>query len=220
MGLGSVTITGADESIHPRELEQLSQQYPFVEWGILISLKRQGAEPRYPSKRWREFLAGHEKARFAAHLCGEVCGMFKPGEHAWAQRVQFNGALREALVTDETFADDRSLILQANNGDLSQALELSRAHGGHVQVLCDPSGGRGVLPNEWPRMPGWVEHGYAGGINHLNITVVLASLEAADESSFWIDLESGARSDDGRRFDLSRVQTILELAAPFLKAVA
>ena len=37
MILDRVTITGADDSIHVEQLAELSQAYPYVEWGILVS---------------------------------------------------------------------------------------------------------------------------------------------------------------------------------------
>ena len=33
----TVTITGADDSIQPSQLLDLQKEFPFVEWGILLS---------------------------------------------------------------------------------------------------------------------------------------------------------------------------------------
>lgn len=42
MPLTRVTITGADDAVEPAELQALSHEFPFVEWGILHSYKRFG----------------------------------------------------------------------------------------------------------------------------------------------------------------------------------
>lgn len=74
--LHTVTITGADDAVDPRHLFELSREFPYVEWAILRSIGRVGTN-RYPSEAWLHEL-GHEAlkhrdARFAAHLCGELC---------------------------------------------------------------------------------------------------------------------------------------------------
>ena len=44
-------MTGADDSVDPKELFRISEKYPFVEWGILFSKSATGRY-RYPSKEW------------------------------------------------------------------------------------------------------------------------------------------------------------------------
>jgi len=51
MRLTRVTLAGADESVDPKELSALSAEFPFCEWGILLSEKRAGS-PRYPGLDW------------------------------------------------------------------------------------------------------------------------------------------------------------------------
>lgn len=46
----TVTITGADDDVDPSALEDLSDEFPFVEWGILRSAKREG--PDYMRMKW------------------------------------------------------------------------------------------------------------------------------------------------------------------------
>jgi len=75
MYIRTVTFTGADDGVNPSDLLSLSQQYPFVEWGILVSWKRYGT-PRYPSPQWIDRLASARHkvgtGTFAAHLCGDA----------------------------------------------------------------------------------------------------------------------------------------------------
>jgi hypothetical protein len=49
--LTGITITGADDQVDPRELAMLSAEFPFVEWGILMSESRAGTS-RYPGQTW------------------------------------------------------------------------------------------------------------------------------------------------------------------------
>ena len=81
MRLIGVTISGADDATDPAELVALSQRYPFVEWGILLSARQMGT-PRYPSANWLAALlrariaAGAFDMRLSAHLCGRWCRDF------------------------------------------------------------------------------------------------------------------------------------------------
>src|SRR5690606_18030449 len=76
----------------PLALSELSLQYPFVEWGILLSKKRKGT-PRFPSTEWLDDLAQcfysytyFEKMNFAIHVCGSyVRQIIEQGSDQFAQ---------------------------------------------------------------------------------------------------------------------------------------
>jgi hypothetical protein len=72
--LNRVTITGADDKVNPRYLYEISQEFPFVEWGILIS-KNSAGYPRFPSMQWIHWLETAQskpkvKINLSMHLCG------------------------------------------------------------------------------------------------------------------------------------------------------
>jgi hypothetical protein len=46
-----VTVTGADDSVHPHQLVTLAEEFPFVEFGILLSRNSMG-RTRFPSRAW------------------------------------------------------------------------------------------------------------------------------------------------------------------------
>ena len=72
MNLKRVTITGADDSTSIPELVNLSKEFPFVEWGILVSKRHEG-EFRFPSRHWIERfsdVAGRAKLNVSTHVCG------------------------------------------------------------------------------------------------------------------------------------------------------
>ncbi len=68
-----VTVTGADDSVEPRDLALIAKEYPFVEFGILLSKKQQGNK-RFPCRDWWEelyFLWQNKKLALSGHICGE-----------------------------------------------------------------------------------------------------------------------------------------------------
>ena len=76
--LEALGFCGADDSVNPRLLALIGQNYPLVEWGILFRPDKEG-QPRYASKEWISRLSNllnnnkpptQQKIRLAAHLCG------------------------------------------------------------------------------------------------------------------------------------------------------
>lgn len=75
--LTKITFTGADNSVNPEELIEFSQQYPFVEWGILFGNSWYMKQTRFPTPEWLENLwvlyqKSDKTAQFSAHLCGDL----------------------------------------------------------------------------------------------------------------------------------------------------
>jgi phosphoribosylanthranilate isomerase len=86
-----------------------------------------------------------------------------------------------------------------------------------MSVLLDASGGRGIdTPVKPLNIPG-LKVGYAGGMNHDNVGDKLYQLLRDAEGDFWIDMESGVRTDD--RFDLNKVYKVLQVCQEILKEV-
>jgi phosphoribosylanthranilate isomerase len=241
MNLDRVTITGADDSIQPQALADLSAEFPFVEWAILLG-SREGF-PRWPSTEWREelertsrTLRGIGSMNLSLHLCGRplrdllLHGTFPVKLARGYQRMQFNFhgepvrldmarlcvRLRElaALGTEQ-------FIFQIDGLDGQQVL-IDINHAGPHDFTCVPlfdlSHGAGLVPGEWPKplAPG-VYHGYAGGLGPDNLAEQLPKIAAAaGEARIWIDMETRVRSDGDRLFDLDKVQEVLEIAKPFI----
>lgn len=230
--LDRVTITGADDSVSADELYRLSEQYPFVEWGILFSGKHQGSR-RYPSEAWLATLAETKPAdvKIAAHLCGRWVRSTLAGQADWWRaypklasqfgRIQLNFHA-EAVdpMTLGTFvrelAASSEFIYQCdgvNDGWVRELIaEVKRG-----SPLFDTSGGAGIEPESWPK--GWegVYCGYAGGIGPENCVEVLGPIVAAAWPGipFWIDMERKVRSEDDATFDLDKVRTVLDRVAMF-----
>lgn len=105
--------------------------------------------------------------------------------------------------------------LQCRSEDTLQevAHDAAKLGAGRASVLFDPSGGRGIEAFRWPSPPIGCHLGYAGGIKPDQIVDTLKEIGVVD-SPFWIDMESGVRTDD--KFDLAKVRQVLEAAKPFV----
>ena len=101
MKLNRVTITGADDDVRIADLVALSEEFPFVEWGILFSQSAAGTA-RYPSIRWADQFTSPEfthRMQLSAHLCGSYArnvmsgygGIFAATFMPAFDRVQING---------------------------------------------------------------------------------------------------------------------------------
>lgn len=242
MLLDRVTITGADDSIDPKDLVQISKDFPFVEWGILFSKNNLGTA-RYPSKTWQQSLCEvlrKDKLNLSAHLCGRWVRDFVLEGHfsfvldqhrlLWSffKRIQLNfhahhhPANKNFINALTARPADKEYIFQldgVNDMLFKSTLDTLKTYPKPPSVvpLFDTSGGAGILPNRWPSPIGDVYNGYAGGLGPDNLEEQIKTIEkAAGNSRIWIDMETRVRSDDDRQFDLEKVKTCLKIAQPFV----
>lgn len=218
--LDRVTITGADDSVRPADLIELSLRYPFVEWGILASRSNTGT-PRYPTEHWvKAFqdVAVQAGAKLSLHLCGGYVRGILRGEDtvpAWMlegfQRVQLNFHAErvrwdlDALHARLAKMSPRQFIFQLDDVDGNPLMDAVAAHNvGREKVdvvgLFDVSGGAGVLPDSWPlaastTMQQSLYFGYAGGLGPDNLVEQIQAIAAAaGPFKHWIDMETRVRS--------------------------
>ncbi len=229
MPLTRVSLTGPDDHTSVADLVRLAERYPFVEWAILYSPKREGTG-RYPSADWRrrfEDACQDLPIQRAIHVCGQGVPTFAaqgPDSVPIAayQRVQWNVNLsrwdrsdvelflqRLATLTTEKGVPQRS-ILQHNKNNEPFIHELPHL----VDVLYDASGGHGkvldtILGPWYTRFTG-----YAGGLGPDNVVAVVQRIQEANPLPFYMDMESSLRTDD--RFDLDKAGFVLKALAPFV----
>jgi len=237
-----VTITGIDLYTPRNSLRGLQREFPFVEWGVLLSKSKTplggeaGGENRYPSADWIEALENYN-LNLSGHLCG-----------AWARDVAAGGNLfvrekpnwpmlfnRMQLNVSHVLNDldahniragiasikgPRIIVQVGRNGMWQHLLDpiINR-----IDILFDCSGGRGVLPEHWPYPVKTANHqrillsncGYAGGLNPDNLKAQLEAIAKVSEGQpVWIDVESGVRTDDV--LDLNKVEDFLTIARPYV----
>ena len=226
-----VTITGADDGVDPIVLDEIGREFPFVEWGILFSKSREG-EPRYPTAAWRErfYWATNDRGEYyttAAHLCGKSVDAFLASYGHLQNEVtmgynaiQFNRLTAENK--DQIFqvaADAQSTVIvqYSKNTDILLNGLFDEDVPEDLFILLDDSGGKGISWKQtgFPNIPEpWASRmavGYAGGVNEDNIEELVLGLIHCNKDSnggLWIDLESGARTED--KFDIDKVIRILE----------
>lgn len=241
MNIKYLTLTGADDNSAPKELAELSKQYPFVEWAILISEQREGTA-RYPTRGWREaFHLACPNSNTSAHLCGkEVLSRLAAEDTELAeelkhyQRVQLNfnakhtdEALLEGLIrcTTSGFYKHKSgvntkFITQFNQANVEITARFINAHQqlpSNHHILFDASGGLGRSPDYWPTTIPKKLCGYAGGLGPDNLyhelNELYVQLAQGGNQTVWIDMESKLRTDEV--FDLEKVRAVLEIVDVF-----
>jgi hypothetical protein len=171
--LDRVTITGADDSVSPLQLKELSAEFPFVEWGILLSQGKVGT-PRFPSYQWLlDLYEEMEITVMMPHLSTHICGSWSrelldgrwpfPWRKDWVlsifERAQINFTAKPATSTHPLtdilekwsydYGGPQEFIIQdnaANGSFFSSMLEIC----GFIVPLFDGSGGKGDLPGTWP----------------------------------------------------------------------
>jgi hypothetical protein len=233
--LNRVTMTGADDSIRPEQLIPLTQQYPFVEWAILLSESSEG-NPRYPSKEWLQDLYSVNK-EYKLPLAGHICGAWvrdlvtkkslkvfedRPEFLEMFPRIQLNFSPYQAaqLFLDLLKPFKNEFIFQIGSKwktDKEILLQLGLDMGLNLSVLFDRSGGKGLLPEDWPQILDPFYCGYAGGLGPDSLADQIPKiLQVVDKKLFWIDMESRIRSEDNLIFDLEKVRACLEIAQPWV----
>lgn len=215
----TVTISGADDATPIDRMVDLSERFPFLEWGILISDSRSGT-PRYPSAGWVRALK-RQGLPLSAHYCGSIAraltGMLGAGFFLHPleefRRVQVNGYVAgSAPNLPAVRHSDFEYVLQAPDEAMvaccAYDAKMVRAR---CSILYDPSGGTGKPAPRWPRAPVGVRMGYAGGIGPANVADVVAEIREANNGlpPAWIDMESGVR-DACDRLDLAAATAVLE----------
>ena len=229
MNIQYVTISGADDTTNIRWMQAISHRFPFVEWGILASNKRGDRVSRYPSLNWLMELYKQQQRdpiNLSFHICGEWVREICRGN--WTpifsnnyripngfQRVQLNIGAHTDLISgrfvseaSQRAAENKwSLIFQV--GDNMDAFNDVRKSGLDIVPLFDMSRGRGKTPKQWPTQPEGIECGYAGGLGPVNIMFELDRIREVANGPIWIDMESGVRTNDGKKLDAAAVEKVL-----------
>lgn len=195
-----ITFTGLDERTDLARAWYLSGRYP-VEFGVLFSRTRAGRDPRYPSNDVLSDILSYPFPLLSAHICGSFADDIMRGDSphfgcdlGCFRRVQVNHRQPSALAI-RVFAKGWGL-----RGIGQTRIEFPRDT--QIDWLFDRSGGRGEPPTSWPHQPVNRMVGYAGGVNPDNA----ASFVATRTGRYWIDMESGVRTDNW--LDLDKCEAV------------
>ena len=217
--LKHITFTGVDEKTDLTALQEIQKAYTIAEFGVLVSIKWEEKGNRYMNPDTFSVLRGRG-LNLSLHLCGRLAhnatnGAWNRVNHAIGfnldlfKRVQLNISTRKdnPYRLASTPSSHTEVILQQR--DVNNLSFYENSSWMNVSVLLDASGGRGVdTPLNVLPIEGKV--GYAGGFNPANVGEKLTFLlEHHTTGDFWIDMESGVRTDDW--FDLNKVVKVLEI---------
>jgi len=232
-----VTFTGADNSVHPVELAQISEEYPWVEWGILFPSATEGFS-RFPNFNWVSELERLKKVlptdreenpwtmNLSMHLCEPMVYQLVteglPLFHVMREhnipkifsRAQINThgmkyKINEFFIKEMERHPEIEFILQVDEGNhFMYDLELE-----NVAVFQDFSSGAGVFENTWLDF-GDRKYGYSGGLNINTLPQAVEVWDKRDKVINWIDMESGIRTQG--KFDLAKVKEVIEYIEPHI----
>lgn len=234
--LTTVTLTGADASVDPENLATLSQEFPFVEWGILIG---SGVGNRFPPIDWiRDLievkLASSQRLNLSLHICGshlrkiangrsDLMDVIGPGLLSF-DRCQLNWhGERQGNISENILSAFCNLtpwapqiIFQLDG--VNDHLTSSAARRFSVAGLHDVSHGAGVVPDKWAHAFSDFQCGWAGGLGPENVVAELEKIEAVAFRAmpYWIDMETKLRSNGDDYFCLEKCRRVLEVVRPFI----
>jgi len=228
--LRCVTLTGADDSVVPGDLIDISREFPFVEWGILVGSSM--GSTRFPSRAWIDYLLSAVSmagvpVNLSLHICGVYIREIRTGHSSLRnalgpklcefQRAQLNwhaeyqGRIGEHILKAfrSLYPWEPEIIFQldgVNEAIMSEADGRFRCSG-----LFDASHGAGELPSEW-RLPRTdMQCGWAGGLGPDNVAEQLEKIRELARGPFWIDMETKLFTDG--EFDLTKCRAVLEAVA-------
>lgn len=223
--LTHVTFTGVDGRTDLDRLKAIAARYPFAEFGILMSKSTDLDQNRFPDVI--PILKGLDRSgvRLSAHLCGRLArDIVRTGEFGDFKRacgIRSDLFSRCQLNVAGVGIEDptrflwfpsmmKQVIVQQNSGEVfSEEKESLFDHFAYYNPLCsllvDDSGGRGKRGRL--RIANAPVVGYAGGISPENVSEILGELLDSEKvRDFWIDMESGVRTDNW--FDLDKVEEV------------
>ncbi|WP_027578420.1 hypothetical protein [Bradyrhizobium sp. Ai1a-2] len=203
-----ITFAGVDNWTCVRAMAHLSSLYP-IEWGVLFSPKRQGVDPRYPGGDGLSRIMW-SNLRLSAHICGDYSDAIMEGRDIERPPVDF-WYFKRCQINHAAPVPARINYFRSGWGikrGIAQCRGDEFPSDTSVDWLFDRSGGTGETPTAWPMHPGGNRLvGYAGGISPENIRGVMSVLEQMP-GRYWIDMESGVRTDD--RFDIEKCRAVRE----------
>ncbi len=228
MRLQHITFTGIDGKTDLGVLWELQQEFPMVEWGVLVAKNWRDNGNRYFNPTYLSALRDRG-LNLSCHLCGSIARAavndnWQPFRE-WTNyecydifnRCQINIAdskenpeLFRFKDFDDEVLFDEVIIQQRSADDCDLFLNSQKPN---VSVLLDASGGQGIdTPIKVLKAD---KVGYAGGIGINNVKDKLEYLYANVDGDFWIDMETGVRTDDW--FDIDKVYKVLRICKPIIE---
>lgn len=219
MRLKHITFTGIDAKTDIQDLIDIQREFPIAEFGVLTSYHWYENGNRYINPQFLCNLWG-QRLNLALHVCGRAASdaadgyWYRLDEHliyylGLFKRVQLNIANRADLPYRLASVPDNHTEIIIQQRGIHHIEFYKRSKWMNTSILLDASGGQGInTPIEILKCDGKV--GYAGGINPDNVAEKLSFLlQNVRMGDFWIDMESGVRTNDW--FDTDKVRRVLRI---------
>ena len=200
--LSTVSILGVDDSVSPADLVDISQMYPFVEWGInLCSNAIQ--KPACPSDEWLEELLNQaDRVRLRGVLHGRwehdilkgTLSIREEKPEIWDSISRIQVDIRKGhhnIIEALQLISNKEVILSTDNpGSITNGIK------GNASLL-------------FPREQAFTYPGYCG-YSLTDKDVALMEIANTD-NPFWLSIE-GFRADDGITLDIFKIERFLDSA--------
>lgn len=234
MKLQHITFTGIDAKTNIKALTEIQREFPIAEFGVLTSYHWNENGNRYLDPIVINELRGNGLS-LSLHVCGSAAHDAAAGRWdlidklVWSnidlfQRIQLNISNRSdnpnalgclpKIVEQEVIIQTRDTLNTSIYDATIEKFREKDKFGRTFSMLLDASGGQGIdTPlRVWPSSG---KIGYAGGISPDNVEEKLVFLLShVTQGTFWIDMESGVRTDDW--FDVDKVRKVLEICQPII----
>lgn len=242
MGVTAISLTGWDNTIEPAETVGFMAQRPGAIMGIHFSEERRGGK-RHPNRSWvQEFvrLARRQPVDVVRHMRvdahmgnrwsldiaqGKMDVLEQEVDPTVFRRIQLNHLGRaqpEQLLEgaekrkDFTFVVSRSRASAAFCAGMDALLQTYKGPA-KIAYLYDDSWGKGVVPEEWPKVLPHAACGYAGGLGPENLSEQIEKLLALNpDANFWVDMESKLRNEHDI-FQIEKAIACYDIAQPYLR---
>ena len=198
--ISTVSILGVDDSVSPTDLVDISQMYPFVEWGLNLC-SNPDPKPSYPSDSWLDELITHQDhlrlrgvlhGRWEQDMLDGLLTVKLENPHLWNAlgRIQVDvskgwGSIIESLQ----LIPDKEVIIAVDE---------------YCQFFYDANY---LLPkSQLFKGPGYC--GYSIIDSDINVLF-------DNTNTFWLSVD-GFRAKDGITMDLLKVEHFLDLAEDYV----
>ena len=194
---------GVDDSVAPEDLVDISQKYPFVEWGINLC-SNCARMPSYPSDEWLEELLpytdrirlrGVLRGRWERDMLAGNLSLKIENPKLWdaLHRVQVNVSEGyKNLIDSLQLISDKEVVLETTNSQNIIGQQLNA----HI-----------LLPKE--RL--FTFPGYCG----YSLMDQDVELICGHQDLFWVNVD-GFRDEDGITMDLLKVEEVLDLTEDYV----
>lgn len=229
--LKHITFTGVDAMSDIKALQEIQKEFPLAEFGVLTSYHWNENGNRYLDPELMSLLRGRG-LNLSLHICGsaahdatigkwEKLDELTEGNLDLFKRCQLNVSTRKnnPAYCHVPLVIGQEIIIQQRNVNEIGLFTETRKHWYQPMykwsVLLDASGGRGI-DTTIEILESQEKVGYAGGINPENVGDKLYQLLTSPKvGDFWIDMESGVRTDDW--FDLDKVHRVLSICKEVIR---